>query len=145
MKIFFTTEFINIVLDLLKSKNHKDIEIELISNLFNKSIDTIISGIDRLSGDGKNSLFIKKRIGHKHKGKSSGYRIYAWVIIKDNDLFIMYIHPKTGKYKKVNVSLEKKKELVKTYKQAKQNNEFIEVCLSENKIINCETKMQIFK
>ena len=40
MKIFFTTEFINIVLDLLKSKNHKDIEIELISNLFNKSCET---------------------------------------------------------------------------------------------------------
>lgn len=65
MNIFFTVEFINIVTDLLKSKNHKDIENELIKNLFNKTIDTLVAGTDRLSGDGKNSLFIKNVLAER--------------------------------------------------------------------------------
>jgi len=145
MNIYLSEEFIKLLSNLLKVKAHSNIEKILIESLFNKSLEKLNTGIVRLKGNINDSFFLKKRIAQKGKGKSSGYRLYAWLIVVDNNLYLLYIHPKTGKYAQININKEKQAELIETFKQKHTTNEFIKVCLSENKIINCENRMQIFK
>ncbi len=145
MNIYLSKEFIRLASNLLKVKAHSDIEKILIESLFNKSLRDIKTGIARLKGNINDSFFLKKRIAQKGKGKSSGYRLYAWLIVVDNNLYLLYIHPKTGKYAQINISKPKQSELIETFQQTNTNNEFIKVCLFENKIIDCKTKTQIFK
>lgn len=144
MKIYFTNEFITILTQLSKSKHHKNIEQSLINDIFTQNIETIAQkGIKRLNKSGNNSVFIRKRIADINKGKSGGYRLYAMIIFNENGVYILYIHSKTGKNSSSNLTNQKQKELTKTYKQAKKDNEFIEVSLLNDKIVNSETKKQI--
>lgn len=148
MNIFTTKEFISEVQKLLKNKAHANCEKDIIESIFKKTIDEIKSiGTKRLGGHPEKNPFIRKRIGSEKTGKSSGYRLYFWLFIIEENVYLMFIHPKTGRRSTTNISSEKQKELVKTFKHCKEHNLFFEVELGKtrNKIVYTTSKKSVFK
>ena len=146
MQIFFTQEFIDEVTLISKANSHSDCELSLIHSVFNKNIDEIKNtGTKRLGGDPNKNPFLRKRIVTSNSGKSSGYRLYLWIFYFENNIYLLYIHPKTGRRSGTNLTPEKQKELVKTFKENRDNNTFIRTELNnKNKIVNAITKEEIF-
>ena len=146
MYIFFTQEFIDEVTLISKANSHIDCKLSLIHSIFNKNIDEIKNtGTKRLGGDPNKNPFLRKRIETSNSGKSSGYRLYLWMFYFENNVYLLYIHPKTGRRSGTNLTLEKQKELVKTFKENRDKNTFIRTELNnKNKIVNAITKEEIF-
>src|SRR5690554_7988835 len=93
MNIFTTKEFISEVQKLLKNKAHANCEKDIIESIFKKTIDEIKSiGTKRLGGHPEKNPFIRKRIGSEKTGKSSGYRLYFWLFIIEENVYLMFIH-----------------------------------------------------
>lgn len=148
MNVFITDEFLSKIKSISKDKSHSDCEKDLINEIFKKSIDEIKNvGTKRLGGQPDKSPFLRKRIGSKTSGKSSGYRLYFWLFIVDNDIFLLFIHPKTGRKSASNISTEKQKDLVRTFKKYRDENLFLEVELDKNKthLIYTKTKKKLLK
>ena len=106
MNIYCIESFKNAFEKLIGKKPYKSLESEIIAYFFDKAISELISGT-RLN----NSLtepFIKKRI----EG-SGGFRIYFLIIIKNGDLYFMFVHPKTGSDGADNIDDEYKARLYK--------------------------------
>lgn len=136
MSVFITEEFISEVSLLLKNTSHKDCEKEIINNIFNSSLDEIkLNGCKRLGGDPNRSPFLRKRIETENAGKSSGYRLYFWLMIEEENVYLLFIHPKTGRRSGTNLTAEKQKELVKTFISHRKNNLFKEVETQNDRIV----------
>lgn len=132
MNVFATEEFISEVKMVSKYKSHSNCEADLIDSIFNKSIDEIKNlGTKRLGGQANENPFLRKRIGSENTGKSSGYRLYFWLFIQEKNVYLLFIHPKTGRRSAANISSEKQKELVKTFKKCKDNDQFLEIKLDK--------------
>lgn len=90
MNIFCLKEFQNAI-DALKRKNsYQDVESAIYDHFHAKSESELLTGI-RLNLDDL-TPYLKKRL----KGRG-GYRIYYLLIIRDENVYLMGIHPKTGK------------------------------------------------
>ena len=147
MQIFLTEEFILEVKKLQKNKSHGDCEEILIESIFTKDISEVKeTGTKRLGGDPVKSPFLRKRVQSKGSGKSSGYRLYFWLLIEEENVYLLFIHPKTGRRSGTNLTTAKQKELVKTFRELRQKEEFIQVELDEDtsKIIFLEGGKQVF-
>lgn len=105
MKIFCTAEFEKIFKKLSRKNAYRDLEREIIDYFFVEKID--FSGGRRLGGHAENP-YIKKRLGG-----SGGYRTYFYVIVKDNNLYLMFLHPKTGPDGSPNITDDAKTQLLK--------------------------------
>jgi hypothetical protein len=60
-----------------------------------------------LGGHAENP-YIKKRLGG-----SGGYRTYFYVVVKENNLYLMFLHPKTGPDGSPNITDDAKTQLLK--------------------------------
>jgi len=69
-----------------------------------------------------NVTYLKKRL----EG-SGGYRVYVLGLVKNDAVYLLYVHPKTGPDKLANVSMEKKKALLKDVLAAIKNETLLEV------------------
>jgi hypothetical protein len=148
MNIFVTEEFISEVKFITKSKSHSDCEFDLIESIYNKSIDEIKNiGTKRLGGLPDKNPFLRKRVGSENKTKSEGYRLYFWLLIEDENVFLMFIHPKTGRRSATNITTDKQKELVKTFKNYRDQGKFILTELNKDgkKIVFSKSKSEVFK
>ncbi|WP_138476996.1 hypothetical protein [Dyadobacter bucti] len=105
MKIFCTAEFEKIFKRLSKKNAYRDLEKEIVEYFFAENID--FSGSRRLGGHAENP-YIKKRLGG-----SGGYRAYFYIIVKDNSLYLMFLHPKTGPDGSTNITDEAKTQLLR--------------------------------
>lgn len=105
MKIFCTAEFEKIFKKLSRKNAYRDLEREIIDYFFVEKID--FSGGRRLGGHAENP-YIKKRLGG-----SGGYRTYFYVIVKDNNLYLIFLHPKTGPDGSPNITDDAKTQLLK--------------------------------
>lgn len=90
----------------MKKKAYSSIESDIIGYFFNKEIQELISGTRLNNSD--NTPYIKKRLNG-----SGGFRIYFLLIIKDEMLYLMYLHPKTGSLGYENITDESKALLYK--------------------------------
>lgn len=91
----------------LKSNNsYKDIGKEIITYFFDKTYDDLCNGT-KLNGASK-IPYIKKRL----KG-SGGYRVYFLLIIKNDSVYLMFVHPKTGSKGAGNISSDFQAALLK--------------------------------
>lgn len=141
MPVFITEGFVVAVNQLLKSSSHQDCELEIIKHIFNSSINDIkLNGCKRLGGDPNKSPFLRKRIETTNTGKSSGYRLYFWLMIEEENVYLLFIHPKTGRRAGTNLTDEKQKELVKTFIYYRKNNLFTQVELQNDKIVYSSKK-----
>src|SRR3989304_5483232 len=71
--------------------------------------------------------YIKKRIGG-----SGGYRFYFLLIIKDESLYLMFVHPKTGSMGAENIKNDSKVYLYKKILKCIKNDDLFSLELSEN-------------
>lgn len=116
MEFFCTEEFKDEFLKLLKKKSYSDLDKEFHKYLF--ANNNQFTGT-RLNG-GAYPPMIKKRISG-----SGGYRLYYVWYVKDNKLYFMWVHPKTGSDGKQNIDKDLLKELAnKLYEDIKNNNLF---------------------
>lgn len=123
MKIFCLTEF-KVEFDKLKSKNsYNSIENDIIGYFFNKSVQDLSAGL-RLNNSSV-TPYIKKRINGK-----GGFRFYFLLIIKDENLFLMFVHPKTGSLGYENITDESKAYLYKRVLECIKTNDLFELQIS---------------
>ena len=128
MGVYVSSEFVTEVQAILKSNAHADCEKGIIDSIFTKSIDEIKnSGCKRLGGDPNKSPFLRKRIETTHAGKSSGYRLYFWLLVSEGNVYLLFIHPKTGRKSGSNLTVEKQKELVATFTNCRKDGTFLSV------------------
>jgi mRNA-degrading endonuclease RelE of RelBE toxin-antitoxin system len=141
MSVYITEEFVSEVSLLLKDTSHKDCEKEIIQHVFNSSIEEIkLNGCKRLGGDPNKSPFLRKRIETEYKGKSSGYRLYFWLMIEEENVYLLFIHPKTGRRSGTNLTTLKQKELVKTFINHRKNNLFKKIEVQNDRIVYSSNK-----
>ncbi len=114
MRIYCTAEFRAEYIRLIGKNQYKDIEAVIKDYFIGKELQEVLSGTRLNNSD--TVPFIKKRL----EGKG-GYRIYFLIIIKDENVYLAHIHPKTGPYGKSNID--------KTYQHAILN-------ILKNKIVN---------
>lgn len=131
MKIFCLEDF-KVEFEKLKSKNsYNSIENDIIEYFFNKTIEKLSSGV-RLNNS-STTPYIKKRINGR-----GGFRIYFLIIIKNESLFLMFVHPKTGSLGYENITDESKAYLYKKVLKCIVENELFELTL------NSETNIIVF-
>ena len=87
MTIYCIESFKNALEKLSKKKPYKSLEQEIISYFFNKPVAELISGT-RLNNS-NTEPYIKKRLDG-----SGGFRLYFLILIKNDNLYLMFVHPK---------------------------------------------------
>ncbi|MCF6318527.1 MAG: hypothetical protein L3J83_04475 [Proteobacteria bacterium] len=135
MEIFcleiFKTEF-----DALKSKrSYRSLEQNLIDYFFERPIKELRSGT-RLNNNDE-TPYIKKRLNG-----SGGFRIYFLLIIKNEKLYLMFVHPKTGSKGSSNITDDSKSNLYKKVLQAIRSKELYKLELNDSKDIITFSKLQ---
>jgi hypothetical protein len=101
MKIFCLEEFKFEFEKLRTKKSYKSIEKDIIEYFFEKSVEELSSGT-RLNNS-SNAPYIKKRLNGR-----GGFRCYFLLVIKDENLYLMFVHPKTGTLGSDNITNESK-------------------------------------
>jgi len=91
---------------LIKKNAYKSLEQEIISYFFNKPIEQLLSGTRLNNSD--TFPYIKKRLLG-----SGGFRFYFLILIKEENLYLMFVHPKTGSMGAENIDDESKSLLYK--------------------------------
>jgi|SRR5690554_2687741 len=106
MELYCLEDF-KVEFEKLKSKkSYKTIEQELIGYFFGKTPEQLYSGT-RLNHS-VDAPYIKKRLSGR-----GGYRVYFLLVIKNDSLYLMFIHPKTGPQGSDNITDESKAYLYK--------------------------------
>lgn len=140
MQFFFQQTFIDSIKKLLKKKSYRDCESALIKSIFELSDEEIhaISEAYRLNPSGKNPI-TKLRVA-ADKGKSSSYRLYAFVIIKDGNFYIGHLYPKTGPKGKEALTEKEEIEVIKSLLKDVKSKNYSEVFLDQQKQKICYSK-----
>lgn len=126
MELFCLEDF-KVEFEKLKSRNsYKTIEQEIISYFFDKTLDQLHSGT-RLNHS-KDAPYIKKRLGGR-----GGFRIYFLLVIKNESLYLMFVHPKTGSQRAENITDESKAYLYKKVLECIQSEDLYKMSLDESK------------
>ena len=95
-------------------------EQQIIDYFFNKSSEELKSGT--CLNQSHTTPYIKKRLGG-----SGGFRMYYLLIIKDEKLYLMFVHPKTGPEGAENIKDESKAFLYKKVLESIENNDLYQV------------------
>ncbi len=91
---------------LKSKKSYKNLEQDIIQYFFGKTLNQLCSGTRLNNSD--NEPYIKKRLNG-----SGGFRFYFLLIIKDKNLYFMFVHPKTGPNASSNITNDSKAYLYK--------------------------------
>ena len=133
MRIFMSPTFIEEVRKLSKSKDHADCEKTLIESVYTKTLDEIIQGgAAKKLGGTPDTPFIRRRLQGQGTGKSAGYRLYLWAFRIENDIYLIYMHPKTGRRSAANISSDYQKELVREFKKFRASDKMVLTKLSKD-------------
>lgn len=130
-------EDFKIQFEKLKKKNaYASIEADVIDYFFDKEMKDIVSGTRLNNSD--DTPYIKKRLNG-----SGGFRIYfLLVIIKDN-VYLMFIHPKTGSLGYDNINDASKALLYKKVLECIKTNNLFNVSVENEKLVFEKQKYQI--
>ena len=91
---------------------------------FGKNAQELSSGV-RLNNSSE-TPYIKKGING-----SGGFRFYYLLIIKDEKLYLMFVHPKTGTLGSENITDESKAYLYKKVLESIKSNDLYQLTLNE--------------
>jgi hypothetical protein len=132
MDIFCLEDF-KVEFEKLKGKkSYSSIEDDIIKYFFGKNAQELSSGV-RLNNSSE-TPYIKKRLNG-----SGGFRFYYLLIIKDEKLYLMFVHPKTGALGSENITDESKAYLYKKVLGCIKSNDLYQLTLND------ETKKIDFK
>lgn len=128
MRIFCLEDF-KIGFEKMRKKNsYSSIENDIIDYFFNKDIQELTSGTRLNNSD--STPYIKKRL----KG-SGGFRVYFLLIIKEEKLYLMFLHPKTGSLGYENITDQSKALLYKKVLEGIKNKSLFTVTEENNKLV----------
>lgn len=124
MVIYCLEEFKN-AFDKLKSKNsYKTLEQDTIDYFFNKSAQELSSGTRLNHCD--QVPYLKKRMGGR-----GGFRFYYLIMIKNDAVYLMFVHPKTGVFGAENITDESKALLYKKVLHCIETKDFYKLSLDQ--------------
>jgi hypothetical protein len=112
---------------LIKKNSYSAIEKDIIDYFFEKEIHQLINGT-RLNNN-EEIPYIKKRLNG-----SGGFRIYFFILIKDEKLYLMFLHPKTGSMGYENINDESKALLYKKVLEAIKSNDLYYLTANNSKL-----------
>jgi len=118
----FKTEFVK----LKGKKAYRTLESSIIDYFFNKTAQQLNNGT-RLNHS-ETAPFIKKRL----RGKG-GYRFYFLLLIKDDNAYLSFVHPKTGPYGSDNITDESKAMLQKRLYESIKNKDLHLLSVKDDK------------
>ena len=110
---------------LTSKKSYNDLEQVIINYFFNKSVMDLCSGI-RLNNS-EETPYIKKRLIGR-----GGYRVYFLIVIKQENVYLMFVHPKTGSEGSENITDESKAFLYKKILRCIKSNDLYHLSLNVN-------------
>ena len=126
MNLYCLEDF-KVEFDKLKSKkSYKTIEEEIINYFFGKTNEELCSGT-RLNHS-LDTPYIKKRLGGR-----GGFRFYFLLIIKNDSLYLLFVHPKTGSLGSENITDEYKTYLYKKILTCIQSKDLYTLSLDTSK------------
>lgn len=126
MEIYCLEDF-KVEFDKLKSKkSYNNLEQEIIDYFFNKTANQLCSGTRLNHSD--EAPYIKKRLGG-----SGGFRCYFLLIIKNDKLYLMFVHPKTGSQGAENITDDSKAHLYKKVLKCIETNNLYNLKLNKTK------------
>ena len=126
MELYCLEDF-KVEFEKLKSKkSYRTIEQEIINYFFYKTAEQLRSGI-RLNHSVE-FPYIKKRLGGR-----GGFRVYFLLMIKNNSVYLMFVHPKTGSQGSDNITDESKAYLYKKVLECIQSKCLYKLFLYESK------------
>lgn len=128
MTIFCLEDF-KIQFEKVKKKNsYSSIEKDIIEYFFDKELQQLTSGTRLNNSD--DTPYIKKRLNG-----SGGFRLYFLLVIKNEKLYLMFLHPKTGSLGYENINDESKALLYKKVLERIKTNNLYEVAVENNKLV----------
>ena len=128
MTIFCLEDF-KVQFEKLKKKNsYSSIEGDIIEYFFDKEIQQISSGTRLNNSD--DAPYIKKRLNG-----SGGFRIYFLLLMKDENIYLMFLHPKTGSLGYENITEDSKALLYKKVLECIKTNNLYQVSVEKNKLV----------
>lgn len=113
---------------LKKNNSYMSIEKDIIEYFFNKDIQLLASGTRLNNSD--DTPYIKKRLNG-----SGGFRTYFLLVIKNEKVYLMFLHPKTGSLGYENITDESKALLYKKLLGCIKTNNLYEVTIEKDKLI----------
>jgi len=128
IRIFCIEEFKTEFYKLISKKAYTYLEKELINHFFNKSLKELKSGT--LLNNHHKIPYIKKRLGG-----SGGSRVYYLMITEKEQLYLMFVHPKTGPHASSNIKGSFKSALYKKVYKDIQSNHLYQLKAENNKIV----------
>ena len=126
MELFCLDDFKVEFEKLVSKKSYNDIEKELINYFFDKTIEDLKSGTRLNNSD--EFPYIKKRL----KGKG-GYRFYFLLLVKNEALYLMFVHPKTGVKGSSNITDDSKTYLYKKVLDCIKSEDLYRLVLNDSK------------
>ncbi len=126
MKIYCLEDFKVEYERLMSKKSYKSLEKEIISYFFEKTANELCSGT-RLNLSSE-VPYIKKRLSG-----SGGFRVYFLVLIKEDKLILMFVHPKSGSLGASNIDDDYKAYLYKKVLDCVESDDMYELTLNEEK------------
>ena len=128
MTIFCLEDF-KVQFEKLKKKNsYSSIEGDIIEYFFDKEIQQISSGTRLNNSD--DAPYIKKRLNG-----SGGFRIYFLLLMKHENIYLMFLHPKTGSLGYENITDDSKALLYKKVLECIKTNNLYQVSVEKNKLV----------
>ena len=127
MTIFCLEDFKIQFEKLKKNNSYSSIEKDIIENFFDKEISQLASGTRLNNSD--DIPYIKKRLNG-----SGGFRIYFLLVIKNERVYLMFLHPKTGSLGYENITDNSKALLYKKVLEGIQTNNLYELTIINNKL-----------
>lgn len=106
MELYCLEDFKDAVEKLSRKKPYAAVEQVILDYYWGKSVEEVKSGTNLNNSD--TAPYIKKRL----EG-SGGFRIYFLVLIRNDSVYLLYIHPKTGPDGGENITDEAKKTFYK--------------------------------
>ena len=131
MRIFCTEDFKIEFEKLISKKQYSTIQTDIVTYFFNKKIEQLLSGANL--NNSTHTPYIKKRL----RGRG-GFRIYFLALIKDENIYLMFLHPKTGPMGATNITDKSKALLYKNVLKAIKTNQLfiVDVSGSDKLIFN---------
>lgn len=126
MEIFCLEDFKVEYEKLISKKPYQTLEEEIISYFFNKTSQELLSGIRLNNSD--TVPYIKKRLLGR-----GGYRCYFLIVLKEEHLYLMFVHPKRGPDGAENIKDKSKAYLLKKVHDCIKSEELYIVALDTSK------------
>ena len=127
MTIFCLEDF-KVQFEKLKKKNsYSSIEGDIIEYFFDKEIQQLSSGTRLNNSD--DAPYIKKRLNG-----SGGFRIYFLLLMKGENIYLMFLHPKTGFLGYENITDDSKALLYKKVLECIKTKNLYQVSVEKNKL-----------